>query len=261
MVDLPIDHLHAAEVGHADRLSGVIAAGDVSHHHPFDILRSAKPRHPSHQVDLRALLERAGGDIDIFGHEPALDLAQRDAKGVEAVAVQQHPDFLLAAPRDPHFGDPGQLFETGRYLPPRQPAQLGQIGPALRGHQPQREDRRLSGIEPTDQYLVDVGVGAHRTDGLLDIDQAQIQIGIPVEHHGRHQSSGARDLRHLSNATDREQALFDLLAVETLHLSWGGGRRNGRRRQRWGFADPAGGRPAAAATPASRRGPRLRRRR
>ena len=134
MIDLAIDHLHAAEVGDPNRLASALATGEVSHHHPLDVRQPTESRHAAHQVDLRALLEHAGVDVDVLGHEPVLDVGQRDAEGVEPIAVQPHPDFLLPAARDPDLRDAGQLFEAGGDLAPGQPAQFGQVGPAVRGH-------------------------------------------------------------------------------------------------------------------------------
>ena len=137
------------------------------------------------------------------------------------VTVQQHPDLLLPAPGHLDLGNSGKLLETGGDLSPREAAKLRQVGSSVWSHQSKRQDRRLAGVEPADQYLIDIGVGADRADGLLHIDQREVEVGVPVEHHRCHQPAGAGDLRHLANSAHGEQALLNLLAVEPLHLGRG----------------------------------------
>ena len=222
VVDLRVGDLDFGDIGYPDRLAGLLARGaglgSVPDDDALHVARIAEARDAADQEDLSPVLQGAGVDVDVLGHQPLLQLAQRDAERLHAVAVDPYAHLQLAPAQHPHFGDVGELLHGGRDLPASQAPEFGEIGAVRLGGQAEGHDRRLPRVQLADEDLVDLRVGRDRIDRLLDLDQGQVHVRFPVEADGRDQPAGAGDLLHLADAAHREQSLLDLLAVEPLHL-------------------------------------------
>ena len=140
VVDLGVGDFDLRDVGYPDRLAGLLARGARLRSVPDDdalhVARIAEARDAADQEDLSPVLQGAGVDVDVLGHEPLLELTQGDAERLHAVAVDPHAHFQLPSAQHPHLGDVGELLHGGRHLPAGQAPEFGEIGTVRLGGQP-----------------------------------------------------------------------------------------------------------------------------
>ena len=218
VIDLGIGQFDVAEVRDANRLAAAGVVREVAHDHVGDVIGTAVAGYATYLKNLVAFLQGAGFDIHVLVAQARAEQAQRHAEGIEPVTVDRDPDLELAPAGDPRLGHPGELLQRRRDLAPGQLAKLGEGGLTVGRDQAQGEDRRLAGIEASDEDLVHLGVALDTPNRFLHIDEGEIEVGVPVERHRGHEAAGARHLEDLAAAAHRGELTLHGLAVEAFHL-------------------------------------------
>jgi hypothetical protein len=190
----------------------------VADHRGRDVFGASEARDAAHEQHAVGFDERAGVDVDVRGTDTVSDFVDGEVVGFETRAVEAHLDLAVAPARHAHLGHAFELLERGPDLPIRDALELGEIRAAVGRHEPEREHGQLARIEAPHAHLVHVGVRGDGRHGLVDLDEREVDVGVPVERDARDELARACDLTDLAQAAYGEEQLLDALAVEPLHF-------------------------------------------
>ena len=182
---------------------------------------------------LAAELGAATREIDAGRLQLPIDLGGGDSERSQTCRIEADADLAIGAADALHRADAAQSLQTADHGVVDEPREfLDRLG---RGIGRVGEDRQPGDVEPADDRFVDGArqVGAHLGDGVLDVVDRAIGIGLQTELDRRGRLA-VRDLRdHVLHAGDSGDAVLDPLGDLFLQLDrCGAGLRDRDRHDR-----------------------------
>ena len=170
----------------------------------------------------------AAGKIDIGAAQPAADIDGGKARCLQAVRIERNQDLALDT------ADAFDLGDVAHALQRTLDDVVDEVGQLFR--RLARRDRRIGDnrqadhVDALDQRFVDVlrQVGAHPRNGVLDVIQRPVGVGLERKLDRRQRQPVGDRRRNVSHALDARHAVFDGLGDLRLEF----GRRGAELRYR-----------------------------
>ena len=235
----------------AEVVEANLAAAEQRNHGAGEFVQGLGAGERADRLIVLADLGAAAGKVDIGAAQTLADVDGGQAGSLQPVGIERHQDFALDTADALDLGDAAHALqrpfddvvdEIGQLL--------GRLAGRDRGI---GDDRQADHVDALDQRLVDVlrQVGAHPGDGVLDVVQRPVGIGLERElDRGQRQSVGDRR-GNVPHALDAGNAVFDGLGDLRFQLGRGCAELRDRdrdhrnvgagqpRHREFGKADPA----------------------
>ena len=170
-----------------------LAAGGQADHGAGEIVERLGAGQRADRLIVLADFGAAAREIDIGAAQAAADIDRRQSRGLQPVGIERYQDFAL---------DTADALDLGHVAHALQRAfddvvdEIGQLFRRLAGRdRGVGDDRQADHVDALDQRLVDVlrQVGAHPGDGVLDVVQRAVGVGLERElDRGQRQPVGDR---------------------------------------------------------------------
>ena len=197
-----------------------LAAAEQRDHGAGEFVQGLGAGQRADRLIVLADLGPAAGEIDIGAAQDLADVDGGQARGLQPVGIQRHQDFALDTADALDLGDAAHALQRAF---DDVVDEIGQLLRRLAGRDRGiGDDRQADHVDALDQRLVDVlrQVGAHPGDGVLDVVQRAVGVGLERElDRGQRQPVGDRR-RDVPHALDAGDAVFDGLG--DLRFQFGG---------------------------------------
>src|SRR5437868_2222572 len=153
----------------------------------------------------------AAGEVDIGAAQALADIDGSQPRGLQPVGIERDQDFALDTANTLDLGDAAHALQRAF---DDVVDEIGQLFRRLAGRDRSiSDDRQANHVDALYQRLVDVlrQVGAHPRDGILDVVQCPIGIGLERELDRRQRQTVGDRGGDVAHAFDAGYAVFDRL--------------------------------------------------